>query len=113
MLAHDQGQMFNASRIGGSLGVSGQTTSRYLDLLVDLMLVRRLSPGMPMSANDWSKAPKPISATLAPTDAKHRDHAGEHLQRLHVYVKVPLIWLVCLLTFGKIYVQIKSEVMYV
>ena len=42
MLAHCQGQPFNASRIGRALSVHGKTVARYLDLLVDLMLVRRL-----------------------------------------------------------------------
>jgi len=58
MLAHNQGQMFNASRIGGSLGVSGQTTSRYLDLLVDLMLVRRLQPWYANVGKRLVKSPK-------------------------------------------------------
>ena len=44
MLAHNQGQQLNASRIAASLAVSGQTVARYVDLLVDLLLVRRLQP---------------------------------------------------------------------
>ncbi|GAB6042505.1 ATP-binding protein [Endothiovibrio diazotrophicus] len=44
MLAHEQGALLNASRIAQGLGVSGQTVGRYLDLLVDLLLVRRLQP---------------------------------------------------------------------
>jgi predicted AAA+ superfamily ATPase len=44
MLAHEQGQLLNASKLAASLGVSGQTVARYLDLLCDLMLVRRLQP---------------------------------------------------------------------
>ena len=44
MLAHEQGQLLNASKLAASLGVSGQTIARYLDLLCDLMLVRRLQP---------------------------------------------------------------------
>jgi predicted AAA+ superfamily ATPase len=44
MLAHNQGQMLNAARLAGGLGVSGQTVARYLDILVDLLLVRRLPP---------------------------------------------------------------------
>ena len=42
MLAHNQGQMLNASQLAGGLGVSGHTVARYLDILVDLFLVRRL-----------------------------------------------------------------------
>jgi len=44
MLAHNQGQPFNAAQLAGALGVSGMTVGRYLDLMVDLLLVRRLSP---------------------------------------------------------------------
>ena len=42
MLAHNQGQPFNAATLARSLGVSGATVARYLDLMVDLLLVRRL-----------------------------------------------------------------------
>jgi predicted AAA+ superfamily ATPase len=44
MLAHDQGTLLNASRLAGALMVSAQTVTRYIDLLVDLLLVRRLRP---------------------------------------------------------------------
>ncbi len=44
MLAHEQGGLLNASRLARGLGVSGATVARYLDLLVDLLLVRRLEP---------------------------------------------------------------------
>ncbi len=42
MLAHGQAQQMNAARLASGLGVSGHTVARYLDLLVDLLLVRRL-----------------------------------------------------------------------
>jgi len=44
MLAHQQGALLNAARLASALGVSGQTVGRYLDLMVDLLLVRRLQP---------------------------------------------------------------------
>jgi len=44
MLAHNQGALLNASRLAAALMVSAQTTTRYVDLLVDLLLVRRLRP---------------------------------------------------------------------
>src|SRR5208283_3138887 len=43
MLAHNQSQRFNAAELASGLGVDGKTTASYLDLLVDLLLVRRLS----------------------------------------------------------------------
>lgn len=42
MLAHVQGGMLNAAQIARGLGVDAKTVARYLDLLVDLLLVRRL-----------------------------------------------------------------------
>lgn len=42
MLAHNQGGLLNQSQLAASLAVSGQSVARYIDLLVDLMLVRRL-----------------------------------------------------------------------
>lgn len=42
MLAHTQGELLNASKLASSLGVESVTVSRYLDLMVDLLLVRRL-----------------------------------------------------------------------
>jgi predicted AAA+ superfamily ATPase len=42
MLAHTQGGLLNQSQLAGSLAISGQTVARYIDILVDLMLVRRL-----------------------------------------------------------------------
>lgn len=44
MLAHDQGSLLNASRLASGLDVSAQTVTRYIDLLADLLLVRRLPP---------------------------------------------------------------------
>lgn len=42
MLAHNQGELLDASKLAASLAISGQTVARYIDLLCDLMLVRRL-----------------------------------------------------------------------
>jgi predicted AAA+ superfamily ATPase len=42
MLAHQQGSVFNAAGLARSLDLSGVTIARYLDLMVDLLLVRRL-----------------------------------------------------------------------
>jgi len=58
MLAHNQGCLFNAAALGRSLGVSGKTVARYLDLLVDLLLVRRLQPLHTNAGKRLVKAPK-------------------------------------------------------
>ena len=44
MLAHNQGTTLNAAQLAKNLEVSGVTVGRYLDLMVDLLLVRRLQP---------------------------------------------------------------------
>ncbi len=58
MLAHEQGGLLNAAKIAGNLGVSGQSVARYLDLLVDLMLVRRLPPWHANVGKRLVKSPK-------------------------------------------------------
>ncbi len=58
MLAHNQGQMLNAARIAAGLGVSGHTVARYLDLLVDLLLVRRLQPWIQNAGKRLTRSPK-------------------------------------------------------
>ncbi len=44
MLAHTQGSTLNAASIARGLSVDGKTIASYLDLMVDLLLVRRLTP---------------------------------------------------------------------
>jgi len=59
MLAHLQGQLFNASQLGMSLGgVSHSTAGRYLDVLVDTMMVRRLQPHLANVGKRLVKSPK-------------------------------------------------------
>ena len=59
MLAHLQGQLFNASQLGLSLGGASHTTAvRYLDLLVDAMMVRRLPPHLANVGKRLVKSPK-------------------------------------------------------
>ncbi|HSM77433.1 MAG TPA: ATP-binding protein [Bryobacteraceae bacterium] len=58
MLAHDQGQLHNGARLAAGLGVSGQTVGRYLDILVDLLLARRLQPWSGNSSKRLVRSPK-------------------------------------------------------
>ena len=58
MLAHAQGTPLNASRLATSLSVSSPTVARYIDLLVDLLLVRRLLPFHANLGKRLVKAPK-------------------------------------------------------
>lgn len=58
MLAHEQGQLVNAAKLAASLAVSGQTVARYIDLLCDLMLVRRLRPWAANEGKRLVRTPK-------------------------------------------------------
>jgi len=58
MLAHEQGSMLNAARLAAALGLSGQTAGRYIDLLCDLLLVRRLTPWVSNAGKRMAKSPK-------------------------------------------------------
>jgi predicted AAA+ superfamily ATPase len=42
MLAHNQGGLLNVAQLARNVGVDGRTAASYIDLLVDLLLVRRL-----------------------------------------------------------------------
>jgi uncharacterized protein len=58
MLAHMQGGLLNAAQLARALGVDGKTVARYLDLLVDLLLVRRLAPFHANVGKRLVKSPK-------------------------------------------------------
>ena len=58
MLAHNQGQQLNAARLASGLGVSGQTVGRYVDLLSDLLMLRRLPPWSGNVGKRLTKTPK-------------------------------------------------------
>ena len=58
MLAHNQGTLLNASRLASSLSVSPPTVTSYIDLLVDLLLVRRLLPYRANIGKRLVKSPK-------------------------------------------------------
>lgn len=58
MLAHHQGGLLNAAQFARNLGVDAKTVASYLDLLVDLMLVRRLQPWHANTAKRLVRSPK-------------------------------------------------------
>ena len=58
MLAHNQGALLNASALARALEVSTQSIGRYIDLLVDLLLLRRLPPLRANIGKRLVKAPK-------------------------------------------------------
>jgi hypothetical protein len=58
MLAHSQGGILNTASLARSLAVDGKTVARYIDLLVDLLLLRRLPPLHASVRKRLVKAPK-------------------------------------------------------
>jgi predicted AAA+ superfamily ATPase len=58
MLAYQQGSILNAAELARSMGVKGVTIARYLDLMVDLMLVRLLRPWVTNTGKRLVRSPK-------------------------------------------------------
>ena len=58
MLAHNQGGLLNASQLAAGLSVSAPTVTSYVDLLADLLLVRRLPPCLANVGKRLVKSPK-------------------------------------------------------
>lgn len=58
MLAHSQATPLNQSKLAWSLEVSTPAVTRYIDLLVDLLLVRRLRPWSGNTAKRLVRTPK-------------------------------------------------------
>ncbi len=68
MLAHNQGALLNVTKLAASLDVSPPTVSLYIDLLVDLLLVRRLPPLHANTKKRLIKSPKRPGACSAGTE---------------------------------------------
>lgn len=58
MLAHHNGQLWNASQIALSLGISAPTVRSYLDILEETFIVRRLQPFHSNTKKRLTKSPK-------------------------------------------------------
>ncbi len=58
MLAHYHGQIFNGNEIGKSLGISGHTVRKYLDILAGTFMVRILAPWFENLQKRQVKSPK-------------------------------------------------------
>ncbi|OEK02879.1 ATPase [Roseivirga sp. 4D4] len=58
MLSYEQSSIINASKLARNLGVDAKTITNYLDLLVDLLLVRRLIPWHKNIGKRLVKSPK-------------------------------------------------------
>lgn len=58
MLAHSHGQVLNASKLAGSMGVSSHTIRKYIDLLEQTFIVRALPPYTENIKKRLIKSPK-------------------------------------------------------
>jgi hypothetical protein len=58
MLAHQQGCVINAAQMARSLEMSGVSVGRYIDLLADLLLVRRVQPWSSNEGKRLVRSPK-------------------------------------------------------
>ena len=58
MLAHLQGSTINLSRLASGLDISNVTVGRYVDLLCDLLLLRKIEPYFSNTKKRLVKAPK-------------------------------------------------------
>lgn len=58
MLAHGHGTLLNTAQLARNLGVGAKSTAGYLDLLVDLLLVRRLPPWHANLGKRLTRSPK-------------------------------------------------------
>lgn len=58
MLAHQQGGLLNKSQLAEGLDINGRTVTRYVDALVDLLLVRRLEPRVANVRKRLTRSPK-------------------------------------------------------
>ncbi len=58
MLAHLQGSLLNVAQLARNLGVDAKTANRYIGLMVDMLLVRRLPPWHANVGKRLVKSPK-------------------------------------------------------
>lgn len=58
MLTHYHGQIWNASELGKSLGISDHTAKRYMDILAGTFMIRLLSPWHANISKRQVKTPK-------------------------------------------------------
>jgi predicted AAA+ superfamily ATPase len=58
MLAHRQGAPLNVAELARNIGLDAKTAARYVDLLVDLFLARRLAPSHANVGKRLAKGPR-------------------------------------------------------
>lgn len=80
MLAHYHGNTFNASEIGGSLGIAHTTVRHYLDILTGTFMMRQLQPWMENIKKRQVKTPKVYFRDTGIFHSLMGIHRGEDLR---------------------------------
>jgi predicted AAA+ superfamily ATPase len=89
MLAHDHGNVFNASELGRSFGVADTTVRSYVDLLCGTFVARQLLPWHENLGKRQIRSPK---VYLADTGLLHALLAVESVRHLEGHPKVGASW---------------------
>ncbi len=89
MLSHYHGQVWNASEIGGALGVSYHTATAYLDALEHTYMVRRLLPWFENVGKRVVKSPK---IYIRDSGLLHALQRIRNLHELHHHPKLGASW---------------------
>jgi predicted AAA+ superfamily ATPase len=89
MLAHYHGQTWNASELGGSLGLNYKTVQHYLDILSGAFMVRQLQPWTENLGKRVRKAPK---IYLRDSGVFHALQNVRSMAELQVHPKLGASW---------------------
>ena len=89
MLAHAHGQLWNASQIANSLGITAPTVRHYLDILEDTFVVRQLQPFHGNIRKRITKSPK---VYIRDSGLLHTLLRNPTLEQLHAHVSVGASW---------------------
>lgn len=89
MLSHYHGQILNASEIGKTLGISGPTVRKYLDILAGTFMVRLLQPWFENLKKRQVKSPKIYFRDSGILNALSQLNSNETLQ---TYPRLGSFW---------------------
>lgn len=89
MLSHYHGQIFNASEIGRSLGISDHTVRKYLDILAGTFMMRVLTPWFENLAKRQVKSPK---IYFRDSGILHTLVGIQNKEQLDIYPKLGASW---------------------
>ncbi len=89
MLAHSHGQLWNASQIANSLGITAPTVRHYLDILEDTFIVRQLQPFHGNIKKRITKSPK---VYIRDSGLLHTLLRNPTFEQLHTHLSVGASW---------------------